>query len=120
MNLTHISTFTGIGGIDLGLEWAGFETIATCENKKFPLQVIKKRFPNATHHEDIYQTDFTQYAGNVTIFSGGFPCQPFSIAGLRKGKSDDRYLWPQMLRAIRECNPRWIIAENVLGITSMV
>lgn len=120
MELTHISTFTGIGGIDLGFEWAGFTSIATCENKKFPAKIIKKRFPNAEHHGDIFTTDFTKYAGRVTVFSGGFPCQPFSIAGLRKGENDDRFLWPQMLRAIGESQPSWVVAENVLGITSMV
>jgi len=119
MDLTHISLFTGIGGIDLGLEWAGFRTIATCNNRPFPYKLLKKRFPNAIHHTDIYETDFTVYANHATILSGGFPCQPFSIAGLRRGSHDDRYLWPEMRRAYREAQPSWIIAENVPGITSM-
>lgn len=119
IDLTHISLFTGIGGIDLGLEWAGFSTIATCDNNRFAHELLKKRFPNANHHRDIYETDFTQYANQATILSGGFPCQPFSIAGLRRGARDNRYLWPEMRRAYREAQPRWIIAENVPGITSL-
>ncbi|MFR9505878.1 MAG: DNA cytosine methyltransferase [Rikenellaceae bacterium] len=118
--LTHASLFSGIGGFDLAAEWAGFENIFHCDYDTFCRQALDYHFPNSDSYADITQTDFTPYRGAVTVLSGGFPCQPFSLAGKRRGADDSRYLWPQMLRAIREVRPTWIIGENVIGITSMV
>ncbi|MFR9495579.1 MAG: DNA cytosine methyltransferase [Rikenellaceae bacterium] len=118
--LTHASLFSGIGGFDLAAEWAGFRNVFHCDYDEFCRQALEYHFPNSDSHNDITQTDFTKYRGQITVLSGGFPCQPFSLAGKRKGATDNRYLWPQMLRAIREVRPTWIIGENVAGITSMV
>ena len=117
---THASLFSGIGGFDLAAEWMGWANVFNCEIDDFCATVLKYHFPNAIHYGDIKKTDFTQWRGKIDILSGGFPCQPFSMAGKRKGANDDRYLWPEMLRAIREIKPDWIIGENVAGILSMV
>lgn len=118
--MTHGSLFSGVGGFDLAAEWAGFENLFHCEWNPFCRQVLKHHFPNSESYEDITKTDFTKWRGKVDILTGGFPCQPFSVAGSRKGAEDDRYLWPQMLRAIEEIRPDWVIGENVAGILSMV
>lgn len=118
--MTHASLFSGIGGFDLAAEWVGWENAFNCEINDFCNEVLKYHFPNTEHYDDIKTTDFTKWRGKVNVLSGGFPCQPFSVAGRRKGAEDDRYLWPQMLRAIREIKPDWIVGENVAGITSMV
>jgi len=86
---------------------------------EFPRKVLDYHFPNADSHIDICKTDFTKYANTIDILTGGFPCQPFSLAGKRKGTDDERYLWGEMLRAIQEIKPRFVIAENVFGITSI-
>lgn len=109
-----------IGGFDLAAGWAGFENIFHCEWNPFCRQVLKHHFPNSESYEDITKTDFTKWKGKIDILTGGFPCQPFSVAGSRKGAEDDRYLWPQMLRAIEEIRPSWVIGENVAGLLSMV
>lgn len=114
--MTHASLFSGIGGFDLSAQWAGFENLFNCEIDPFCQKALKYHFPNATQFSDIKTTDFTPWRGKVDILTGGFPCQPFSLAGRRKGTDDDRYLWPEMLRAIREISPRWVVGENVLGI----
>lgn len=116
--LTHGSLFSGIGGFDLASEWMGWENIFHCEINPFGRRVLKYYWPNAKSHDDITQTDFTIYRGIVNVLSGGFPCQPYSAAGERKGKEDDRHLWPQMLRAIREIRPVDIVGENVYGIVN--
>ncbi len=116
--MKHIGLFEGIGGFSLAARWAGWETIAWCEWDKFCQRVLKYHFPNAEAHGDITTTDFTRYAGQVDILTGGFPCQPYSSAGKRLGKDDDRHLWPEMLRAIREVQPRWVVGENVRGLTN--
>ena len=118
--LTHGSLFSGIVGFDLAAEWAGFENIFHCDNNDFCRQALEYHFPNSDSYADITTTDFTQYRNQITVLTGGFPCQPFSLAGKRKGASDDRYLWPRMLEVIREVRPRWVIGENVIGIASMV
>ena len=118
--MTHGSLFSGIGGFDLAAEWTGFENLFHCESNEFCQQVLKYHFPQAHSYDDITQTDFTSWRGKITILTGGFPCQPFSVAGQRRGAADDRYLWPEMFRAIREICPSWIIGENVAGIASMV
>lgn len=87
-----------------------------CEIDPFCRKVLKFHFPNALQYEDIRTTDFTVWRDRIDVLTGGFPCQPFSVAGKRKGTGDDRYLWPEMLGAIREIRPRWVVGENVLGI----
>lgn len=116
--MNHGSLFSGIGGFDLAAEWSGFTNIFNCEWEEFPRKVLKHHFPKAKQHENIKDFNATQYHGRIEILSGGFPCQPFSTAGLRKGTEDERHLWPEMLRVIRECNPRWVVGENVRGLVS--
>lgn len=116
--MTHASLFSGIGGFDLAAEWAGWSNAFNCEIDPFCRKVLKYHFPNAEQYEDIKSTDFTIWRGKIDVLTGGFPCQPFSTAGKRKGTADNRYLWPEMLRAIREIRPRWVVGENVLGIVS--
>lgn len=118
--MTHGSLFSGIGGFDLAAQWVGWENLFYCEINKFCRQVLQYHFPKSISYEDIKQTDFKQWRGKVDVISGGFPCQPFSLAGQRKGADDDRYLWPEMLRAIREIQPTWVVGENVAGILTMV
>lgn len=118
MTMTHGSLFSGIGGFDLAAAWAGWENIFACEIDPFCQKVLKYHFPKSTLYENIRTTDFTVWRGRIDVLSGGFPCQPFSTAGKRKGTEDERYLWPEMLRAIREISPRWVVGENVLGIVN--
>ena len=117
--MRHGSLFSGIGGFDLAAEWMGWENVFHCEWMEFPRKVLDYHFPNADSHIDICKTDFTKYANTIDILTGGFPCQPFSLAGKRKGTDDERYLWGEMLRAIQEIKPRFVIAENVFGITNI-
>ncbi|MEG0899048.1 MAG: DNA cytosine methyltransferase [Oscillospiraceae bacterium] len=116
--MTHASLFSGIGGFDLAAEWAGWENLFNCEKDPFCQKVLKHHFPNSKQYGDIKTTDFTIWRGKIDVLTGGFPCQPFSSAGKRKGTDDDRYLWPEMLRAIQQIQPQWIVGENVLGITN--
>ena len=116
--MKHASLFSGIGGFDLAAQWIGWENVLHCEIDPFPRQVLKYYWPNAISYTDIITTDFTPHYGTVDIISGGFPCQPFSLAGKRQGTADSRHLWPEMLRAIREIAPRWVIGENVYGIVN--
>lgn len=118
--MTHGSLFSGIGGFDLAADWMGWQNIFHCEINPFGRQVLNHYWPNAISYEDITKTNFSIHRGQIDILSGGFPCQPFSLAGQRKGAEDDRYLWPEMLRAINEVRPRWVVGENVAGIVSMV
>ena len=117
--MRHGSLFSGIGGFDLAAEWMGWENVFHCEWMEFPRKVLDYYWPDADSHVDICKTDFTKYANTIDILTGGFPCQPFSLAGKRKGKDDERYLWHEMLRAIREIKPKWVIAENVFGIVNI-
>jgi len=119
MALKHGSLFSGIGGFDLASEWMGWENVFHCEWMEFPRKVLDYYWPNADSHIDICKTDFTKYANRIDILTGGFPCQPFSMAGKRKGTNDERYLWGEMLRAIQEIKPKYVIAENVFGITNI-
>lgn len=114
--MKHGSLFSGIGGFDLTAEWMGWENVFHCEINKFCQKVLKYHFPNSVLYEDITKTDFSGWRGKINIVTGGFPCQPFSQAGKRKGKDDDRHLWPEMLRAIREIQPCWVVGENVPGL----
>ena len=116
--LRHGSLFSGIGGFDLAAEWMGWDNVFHCEWNEFGQKVLKHYWPQAESFSDITKTDFTKYYGTVDIITGGFPCQPYSSAGKRKGKEDERHLWPEMLRAIREVSPRFVVGENVRGLTN--
>jgi DNA (cytosine-5)-methyltransferase 1 len=116
--MRHGSLFSGIGGFDLAAEWMGWENVFHCEWNKFGQQVLKYYWPKAISYEDITKTNFTIHRGRIDILTGGFPCQPYSSAGKRLGKEDERHLWPEMLRAIREIQPRWVVGENVLGLVN--
>ncbi len=123
--LKMLDLFSGIGGISLAAQWAGIETVAFCEINGFCQKVLNKNFPGVPIHDDIKtltkQTliEMGVEDGPVDIISGGFPCQPFSVAGKRRGAEDDRYLWPEMLRVISECKPNWVVGENVANILNM-
>ena len=116
--MRHGSLFSGIGGFDLAAEWMGWENVFHCEWNEFGQRVLKHYWPKAKSYGDITKTDFTQWRGSVDIITGGFPCQPYSSAGKRKGTEDNRHLWPEMLRAIREIRPSFIVGENVRGIVN--
>lgn len=116
--MNHVSLFSGIGGFDLAAEWMGWHNVAHCEINQFCQKILKYYWPQADSYSDITQTDFTKYEGLIDILTGGFPCQPYSVAGKRKGKEDARHLWPEMLRAIREIKPIWVVGENVRGLIS--
>ncbi len=117
--IQHGSLFSGIGGFDLAAEWTGWDNVFNVENNKWCQQVLSKNFPNTKQYGDIREFDGTKYKGTVDIISGGFPCQPFSVAGKRRGATDDRALWPEMLRVIGEIEPAFVIGENVTGIISL-
>jgi len=112
------SLFSGIGGFDLGLEWAGMSVSWQVENEEFCLKILNKHWPEVPKYGDVKQLTSENLA-KVDVLVGGFPCQPFSNAGQRGGEGDDRYLWPEMLRIIRELRPTWVIGENVPGIKNM-
>ena len=114
--MTHGSLFSGIGGFDLASEWMGWENVFHCEREPFAQEVLKYHFPNSKLYDDVTTFDATTYAGRIDILTGGFPCQPFSSAGKRLGTEDERHLWPEMLRIIREVAPRYVVGENVRGL----
>ena len=116
--LTHLSLFSGIGGIDLAAEWAGFESVAMVERDKYCQKILAKNFPNTKIHDDVTTFNATEYRGKIDLLSGGFPCQPHSLAGQRKASADERDLWDEVVRIIRDSQPRWFLGENVRGLLS--
>jgi DNA (cytosine-5)-methyltransferase 1 len=117
-NMTHGSLFSGIGGFDLAAQWMGWENKFHCEWNEFGQRVLHHYWPGAELFTDITKSDFTKYANTIDVLTGGFPCQPYSAAGKRLGKEDERHLWPQMCRAIQEVAPRYVVGENVRGLTN--
>ena len=118
--MTHASVFSGIGGPEVAAAMLGWQNLFHCEINPFGRKVLDYWFPDSKSYEDITKTDFREWRGRVNVLTGGFPCQPFSYAGQRRGATDDRYLWPHMFRCIDEIRPDWVIAENVAGILTMV
>lgn len=121
MKLTHLSLFSGIGGLDLAAEWAGFETVGQCEWADYPTKVLEKHWPDVQRWRDVHDLradEFIRRTGKdtVTVISGGFPCQPHSLAGKRKASADERDLWPEYRRIVSEIRPKWVVAENVRGL----
>jgi len=117
--LSHGSLFSGIGGFDLAAQWMGWNNIFQVEKDDWCRKVLDKNFPKTERFADI--KDFTgyEYTNRIDVISGGFPCQPFSVAGQRKGKDDDRYLWEEMLRVIATIKPTYVVGENVTGIIGL-
>ena len=113
--MNGLSLFSGIGGLDLAFEWAGGKVKAMCEIEPYCQKVLRKHWPHVPLFEDIRELRSAD-VGKVDIIYGGFPCQPFSVAGNRKGQDDDRYLWPEFSKLVSEIKPRWVLAENVPGI----
>lgn len=117
--MNHVSLFTGIGGLDLAAESAGFETVLQVEREPYALKILERHWPNVPRITDVREVTSESVSGHVTVVSGGFPCQPFSSAGKRRGADDDRYLWPELLRIVEELRPSWVVGENVSGLLSI-
>lgn len=117
--MRHGSLFSGIGGFDLAAHWMGWQNVFTCEKDAFCQQVLHHHFPESDSYGDIRDLPAADYAGRIDIITGGVPCQPYSNAGKREGRTDDRYLWPEFVRVIRTVRPTWIVAENVRGFTNI-
>lgn len=118
--MTHASLFSGIYAAELAARWMGWDNLFHCEVDGFCNRILNYWFPESKAYEDIRETDFTPWRGRVDVLTGGFPCQPFSLAGSRKGAEDDRYLFPEMLRSVSEIRPSWVVGENVAGLITMV
>jgi len=123
MQLTHLSLFSGIGGIDLAAEWAGFETVGQCEFADYPTKVLEKHWPDVPRWRDVRDVtavDFLARTGLAApaLVSAGFPCQPHSVVGKRLASDDERDLWPELRRVLGELRPRWFLGENVRGLLS--
>lgn len=116
--MRHGSLFTGIGGFDLAARWMGWKNVLQCEIDPFCQQVLRHHFPEVTLYEDVRDINGNDWKGRIDLLSGGFPCQPFSGAGRKRGTADDRHLWPEMLRLVREIQPAWVVGENVRGLVS--
>ena len=120
MKLKHLDLFSGIGGFSLGLEaTGGFETKAFCDIEEYPRQVLQKHWPHVKQYKDIKELNYERLKADgidsIDIITGGYPCQPFSVAGRKKGEEDPRHLWPEYFRLIKELRPTWVIGENVSG-----
>jgi len=118
--LNVLDLFSGIGGFSLGLEaTGGFETKAFCELDKYCKGVLKKHWPDTRQYDDIKELTYDKLRSDgidtIDIITGGYPCQPFSVAGKQKGTEDKRHLWPEYFRLVKECRPTWVIGENVSG-----
>ena len=120
MKKKHIGLFEGVGGFSLAAHWAGYETVAWCEWDKRCQQVLNYYFPTAEGFGDINESDFSKYENEIDILTAGFPCQPVSLAGQRKGTEDERWGWPQTRRVIEQVKPKWVILENVAGLLSIL
>lgn len=118
--MNHASLFSGIGGPEVAAAFLGWRNVFHCEINPFGRKVLEYWFPESVSYDDITKTDFRKWRGHIDVLTGGFPCQPFSYAGKRGGYKDDRYLWPEMFRAVSEIRPTWVVGENVAGITTMV
>ena len=116
--LRHLDLFSGIGGFALAARWVGWETIGFCEIEPYCQKVLAKNFPGIPIYDDVRELT-GETVGHVDIITGGYPCQPFSVAGKRRGVADDRHLWPECARLIRELRPRWVLGENVAGHINM-
>jgi DNA (cytosine-5)-methyltransferase 1 len=120
--LTHFSLFTGIGGIDLAAEWAGFKTVGQCEWADYPTKVLEKHWPDIARWRDVRSVTIEDVRNRgieeITLLSGGFPCQPHSTAGERQASNDERDMWPENRRIIGELRPKWYLGENVAGLLS--
>ena len=119
-SLKHLDLFSGIGGFSLGLEaTGGFETVAFCDIEKFPRKILKQHWPHVKQYKDIKELTNERLQTDgiipIDIITGGYPCQPFSVAGSQRGEKDKRHLWPEMFRLVKECRPTWVIGENVSG-----
>lgn len=114
-----LDLFAGIGGFSLAAHWMGWKTVQFVEKEPFCQKVLNKNFPGVPIHDDIFTFSGEPFRGRIDIITGGFPCQPFSAAGKRKGRADERHLFPEMLRVISEVRPRWVVAENVRGLLSI-
>ncbi|WZY36101.1 DNA (cytosine-5-)-methyltransferase [Bacillus sp. FSL W8-1122] len=123
--MKSIELFAGIGGIALAAEWAGIETVAFCEREPFCQKILNKHWPDVPIFDDIKTLDKKALeergidVGAIELITGGFPCQPYSVAGKRKGTEDDRDLWPEMFRVIEEIRPTWVVGENVANFANM-
>ena len=115
---THLDLFSGIGGFALAARWAGYQTIAFCEQDEYCQRVLERHWPEVPCLDDVHDLDGKDYEG-VTLLTGGFPCQPYSHAGKRRGKDDDRAIGGEMVRIISEARPAWVLGENVSGFATM-
>jgi len=115
---THASLFTGIGGFDLAANWIGWDNIFQCEIDNWCLKVLSKNFPTVIKYNDVKKFNGNEYKHKIDVLTAGVPCQPFSVAGKRKGKSDERYLFDEAIRLVCEIEPKFIIFENVKGFIS--
>ena len=116
--MKHLSLFSGIGGIDLAAEWAGFESAIMVERDPYCQQVLKKNFPTTQIFDDVTTFNGLELRGTIDLISAGFPCQPHSLAGKRKASADERDLWSEVVRIVGEVQPRWFLGENVPGLLS--
>jgi DNA (cytosine-5)-methyltransferase 1 len=119
MKIKHASLFTGIAGFDLAAEWMGWDNVFQVENNPKCIKLLNTHFPNTDKYGDIKTFNASPYRGTIDVISGGAPCQPFSSAGEQRSTEDNRYLWPEMFRIIREVKSPFVVFENVTGIINL-